>query len=500
MNTTKQPIYKVAKDTAFVFVSMLLTSLLQFAVGIVVIRSVSQSEYGLISLAMVIITLLVTISTIGFNNGLPRFLAMLKVKQQSNDFKQLAIYSLIFCSLVSTILWFILYTNASLIAVILKKNGLEEILSILSLTLPPMTIIFLLTAIFRGYENVIPKIFFQDISINLIKLVLLIIALFLGLKIKFILWFYVFPVWCSLIFYLIYSYNKKLFNISINYNREMMNKLITFSFPLLCVTLLGDFIEWSGTLILGFFHSASDVGLYNAPRRFTAFISMPLMAANFVYLPLATKVYLQKDKNALISLYQKSTKWIFILTLPLLLYFILDAEYVVSIGLGEEYLISGDILRLLSLGFSIHNFLGLNGITLMSCGKNRIILLASGISSIVFIIFSFLLVPKHGAIASAWSIIISNIIYNIIISFNLFRITGCHPFTFNYIKPIVFSSIMSVFLFMFINPQNTKDWFSHLSLFVMISLFSILSPIITKSLEPDEIELCSRVLKRINIL
>lgn len=499
MNQKQNQTYKIAKSSLFVFLGMLVTSFLQFAVGIVVIRSVSKSEYGLISLAIIIINVLILIGTMGFNNGLPRLMAMSLGNNQSKDFNGLVISALMFASLVSIILWCIVCINADLIAELLRKKGLKEVLNILSLTVTPMTMIFLLTAIFRGHENVIPKIFFQEISLNVIKLVLVIFAFTLGLKFKYILWFYVLPVWCALIFYLIYSYKKKIFTVPINYNWKILNKLIIFSCPLLFVAILGDFMDWSATLMLGFFHSASDVGLYNAPRRFVVFLSMPLVAAGFIYLPLATKVFITGDKHVLIELYQKSTKWIFILTLPLLLYFILDAEYVVTMGLGEGYSGSANILRLLSLGFSIHNFLGPNGMTLMSCGKNKMVLLGSIFSCVFSIIFNLLLVPEYGAIATAWSVILSNIIFNIIISLNLFRITGCQPFTLNYIKPVIFSSFVSTMVYLFINPQELQGWFSHLSLFVIIAFFSILSPIVTKSLEQDEIALLKRVLQQVKM-
>ena len=61
----------VARGGALVSAGTLSATILQFIIGIVVIRLIVRDEFGLISLAYIMVNVLVTLASLGFGSGAP---------------------------------------------------------------------------------------------------------------------------------------------------------------------------------------------------------------------------------------------------------------------------------------------------------------------------------------------------------------------------------------------------------------------------------------------
>ena len=82
-----QSLQKIAKGTGIIFIGTIIGLLLGFIGRIILVRYITQTEYGIYSLALVIISIFVTISTLGLGEGSTRYIAYFRGKNEEKIFK-----------------------------------------------------------------------------------------------------------------------------------------------------------------------------------------------------------------------------------------------------------------------------------------------------------------------------------------------------------------------------------------------------------------------------
>ena len=87
-----QSLQKIAKGTGIVFIGTMIGMLLGFVGRIIIVRYTTQSEYGIYSLALVIISIFVTIATLGLSEGSARYIAYFRGKKEDEKVKELYIH------------------------------------------------------------------------------------------------------------------------------------------------------------------------------------------------------------------------------------------------------------------------------------------------------------------------------------------------------------------------------------------------------------------------
>ena len=77
-----QSLQKIAKGTGIIFIGTIIGMLLGFVSRVIIVRSITQSEYGIYSLALVLMSIFVTISTLGLQEGSTRYIAYFRGKNE----------------------------------------------------------------------------------------------------------------------------------------------------------------------------------------------------------------------------------------------------------------------------------------------------------------------------------------------------------------------------------------------------------------------------------
>jgi O-antigen/teichoic acid export membrane protein len=70
-----QSLQKIAKGTGIIFIGTIIGMLLGFVGRVIIVRFTTQTEYGIYSLTLVLISIFVTISTLGLQEGSTRYIA-----------------------------------------------------------------------------------------------------------------------------------------------------------------------------------------------------------------------------------------------------------------------------------------------------------------------------------------------------------------------------------------------------------------------------------------
>lgn len=482
---------------AMVSFGTLSSVLLNFVAGIIIIRLVTRSEFGLISLGSTLINVVVVVAVLGFKVGLPRLLSKYRA-QDSKEIVASLIRSALSISLFSgALISLLLYFSAPSLSMSFGKPGLQQVIQAFALMVLPLVLMDALTGIFRGFENARAKVIFQDVSLNLVRIMLIVFVWGISFSFQNILLAYVVSAWIAFSIYVYYAAPRLVPKCRSTFRIMAGKELMLFSVPLMAVGMMGNMMAWASTLILGFLQPPGEVGLFNAPLRLANVIPIPLGAMLFLYLPLATKLFERHALSDLKKLYVTITKWAYLATLPLLLFFLLDAEFIVVSLFGSEYQDAANILRVLALGFSVHTFLGPNATTLISRGNTRAVLHGTGIAALFTVLLCLALVPHYGAFGAAVGTAVAKSISNVYISIALYLRVGVHPFSAQYIKPVIFSITSSLAFYALLNVTGIAHPVAHLLLFLVMVLLALVSPLVTRSMDPADVEIIGSLERRL---
>ncbi|MDY6895096.1 MAG: oligosaccharide flippase family protein, partial [Thermotogota bacterium] len=281
---------------------------------------------------------------------------------------------------------------------------------------------------------------------------------------------------------------------------SMSKELLFFSLPLLVSTILGLVMTWTDTLMLGYFKTPDVVGLYNAALPLANLIPIVLGSMNFLYVPIASQLYSRNLMEEIKRNYATLTKWTFSLTLPLFLIMFLFPETVIDILFEARYIQAGIALQILALGMFIHTFSGPNGVTLVTIGKTRLLMWTSLIGAILNIVLNFLLIPSFGIIGAAVASASSLALINILKSTSLYILYKIHPFTKNYIKPILLSVLLVLVIF-----TAVTNLFVIITIWILVLVFGLfsvaygLSILITKSFDKEDIAMLLEIEKMVGV-
>lgn len=485
----------IAKGGAFQLLGRIFSALLAFGVNVLVIRYLSREQYGLITLAYTFSAMLVVLSTLGLNSGMPRFIAA-SFKDDNVAISQVfvIVFPLILC--ISVLASWLAYYFSDSISSLLSKPDFQHVLEMLIWITPMIVVLRLFVFVFRGYGNARAKLYFEDLLLPFLKLAFIVMAIVLGAGLNGVLGAYIVSELLVAGSIALYSYYK-LNLIKGGVNVYAAAALLRFSAPLLTMELLVGLHLWIAIFLLGLWAPAEQIALYSAPLRIANFITLPLHALLFLYLPSVTCLVASRQNHEVSSLYGSTTKWAFMMALPVILVCGLDGDYFLSVILGAEYLDARLVLVVLVVGLSVHCFVGPNGPTLVAMGKPGAAMISSSIALILSLACCAWLIPLFGALGAAVGVSIGKIGSNIYLGLSLYRCSGLHAFRAPLLVPAGLTIVVAVCLKLICVFLNWENSWVHIGLLIIYCILPFVSLILTKSLDLEDLAMIAGFEKKL---
>jgi O-antigen/teichoic acid export membrane protein len=410
----------LAKSSFFVFISIALSKIFSYGYKVVIARTMGVEIYGLFSLALILIGLFVTFTSLGLIDGLLRYIPYYRGKKELKKVKfliRICFVVLLITSILSSILLFVLSEVISIH--IFKEPGLIYYLKILSWVVPFAVISSMFLTIIRAFEKITAYSFLMNIFQNGLKFFLLVIFILIGLKTNALIFSYLFAfIGLFLVgYFFARTHIKKVFkekDLKSNEKRVIFRELFLYSWPLIFVGILYSLFYWTDSLMLGYFKTATEVGLYNATITIVSLFSIAPNLFAQLFIPLVSKK-LSQNKSALIKqLTQQITKWIYLLNLPIFAMLFLFPGVVINFLFGSEFIIAQTSLRILSLGGLFAGFTSILIGLITVKGDTKTILKDFIVFLVINIILNILLIPKYGINGAAIATTIAWILFTII--------------------------------------------------------------------------------------
>ncbi len=484
---------KITKGAGIAFFGSIVGLGLAFLARVMVARIGTEAEYGIFSLAFVILNIASTIGAFGLREGASRSIAFARGVHDDVKVKSLVHASIQLAIIISVPLAIVIFALSDIVSTdIFDDPELAFPLRVFAIAIPFITSIMVLSAIFLGFDNTRPRAYFQDILRGGLFVVLLLVVLAFDLDFKAVFFAYLATLICCGIMIYVYTIKRLTLKISprrfLSFN-SITRELAIFSLPLLGTTIFGMIAVWMDTLMLGGFSNSEEVGLYSAAHPLAQLLSVPMIAIALIYVPVASGLYSRGELPQIQSTFGFVTKWLFIGTIPLIMVLLLFPQTVVSSLFGASYSESATALRLLAIGFASNILAGPNTAGLVALGRSNFLLGATMVAALINIGLNIALIPAFGMEGAAVATMSSLIFINCARGAKLYVTERIHPFSTSYMKAGICGIFMMVAFGVFLRELAVVSWWVLPLILVVFYMLCILSLMLTRSLDTEDVDM-----------
>lgn len=490
----------IAKTSVFIFITILLSKILFYFYRIVIARNFGPAVYGTFSLALIIFSFAVTISLLGFHEGILRFIPLYRGTKKINNIRYIFRFSVFILTLSSLLFGLILFFSSEFISInIFHEPNLVIFLKILAIAMPFYMIGSVFLCLIRGFEKIKAHSFISEFFQILVKLISLILLIFFGLKVNSVAISYFIGI--LIVFFVAYLYCRyKLPEIFKKYflkkeaKKQIRRKFLLYSIPLFFSIILYDLFGYMDSLVIGLIKDSSSVGIYNAAFPIASLMAFVPSLFLQILFPMIIRKFSEKKFELVRELSKQVQKWILIINLPFFSLMFLFSGAFINLLFGSQYMAAEQALRILSVGFLFYSMTNILGNLILVVGKSKILLINIIILSVFNLILNILLIPKYGINGAAFSTAISYITLNIILFFQVKHYVNIIPIRRKMFQILISVAIPSIILFYVRQffPINLISVILLTSFFILLYILLIL---ITRSLDRNDFEIL-KIFKR----
>jgi O-antigen/teichoic acid export membrane protein len=490
---------KIARGTGVALAGTVLALLLGFVSRIIIARYGSEADYGVYSLAIVIMTFVITLVMLGLPDGSARYIAYFRGRGKEDKVRGVTSVSLQLAAVSGVVFGAALFFSADYLAInIFHTPDLAHALKIIAIGIPFFALINILASVFRGFDRMEPQAYFQYALFNVLFLLLVAALAVLHLPFVDIFYFYVGALILTFTGLLIYTSRKLPQPMAVTgwrSNTGVRKELLVFSLPLLATGVLAALTLTADTFLLGYFKTPEIVGLYNAARPMAQFISEPLALMMLIYAPVATGLYAKNLMDELKRSYIISTKWVVSITFPFFLVLCLFPEAVLNLLFGPAYVAAAPALRILSIGFIVGNLLGPRVATLVALGKIAFVFWVSLGLTAAYLLLNIVLIPPLGINGAAIALASSLTLGGIITAVKVYTLCRMQPLSSNLLKPIIASIVLAVIFKFATYGIAAITWWMLILFFILYYAIYGVAVLFTRSFDREDIALLLEIEK-----
>ncbi|MDO8510931.1 MAG: oligosaccharide flippase family protein [Nanoarchaeota archaeon] len=407
---------KIIRGTGFIFAATFIAALFSYATRVVVARKLGPEQYGLFASVYTFILFFLFFRDLGLGTALVNYVTKARIEENYNKIKT-AIVSVFGMQLLSS----------SLIGILIII--FSRYLSVHYFKVPESRIILLILVIYTmtSILYTIPKALLNTFQKTILfssmepakNLFILLSTLLLfhydfgiiGAAIPYAI--------LSVIFFFIYQpfVQKKIkfFKHKVVNLKETTKELLSFGLPLMAADIGGKVIGYTDTLMLTYFVSLTDVGIYNVVLPSALFFIQISRAISAIVFPISTELHYKKDTAKLAKGVSLLHSYCFALIIPIIFTLFAFTGFFLDLFFGADYVAGALAFQILLVGSMFFILASVNNIIISSMGEPKQVTKIILLSAILNVGLNFFLIPQFGingaavatALAYALSLVLS---------------------------------------------------------------------------------------------
>ena len=432
-------IRKIAKNTLILLAGQGVTVVLTYFYTIYTARYLGVTEFGVLSFAIAFTGISCLLADLG--------LSVLTVREVSRN-----------NSLAGKYVGNVLAIKTILTIITLVFTAI--VINILGYPFKTIVIIYLITlsAIFTSFSNMFNSIFqaFQKMEYISAGKILYSILMFFGILIAvnknldiISVSFIYFLASLVVLVYSFYVCVRTFLIPKVEVDFHFWKDLIKESIPFWMTTVFVIIYFRIDMIMLSMMKGDEAVGWYAASYRLIDGLSLVPAVFMSVMFPVFSKYYLD-SKSSLNFAFEKSLKYLIIISIPIGIGTTLFANEIIMLFYGNEYTPSVAALKIL-IWASVLSFISWTPATLLnSTNKQRTLMIITSIGAIVNIVLNYLLIPSLSYKGAGIATVITELVVGLLVLSNIQKTQNLlSPLTNSIFKSLISGIIMGVFIVLF---------------------------------------------------
>lgn len=194
--------------------------------------------------------------------------------------------------------------------------------------------------------------------------------------------------------------------------------------PLALITIVATINSEIAILAMGFFGLEESIGYFRVAVQGATLLILGLQSVVMISGPRIAALYREETIEELQSLLKSSVRLGFSLCLPVALILLLFGKPLISFLFGEAYVPAADLLAILCFAQLVNVSLGPVGLVLNMTGNEKYALKAQLLTTCIVLLLLMFLVPDHHGLGATIAVSTGMIIWNFIMVFDVYRLTG----------------------------------------------------------------------------
>lgn len=439
----REGLSSVTRGTLFLLVSTLCLVGLTFVSRVIVVRSLSTSDFDGYSFDLTLAGLLSAFGTLGLPSAIAR---SIPYAASDNERRTIVRGTLLIGSGAALGTSLLLFAFSSTIGSALGSNAVTVGLRFFPVAVATSIVTSLVVSIFQGYEDVTPNAVFVQIVNPALFVAFLGVALVVppfGIDFTQALLAYVLASVVTLVVVLAYMRRRLPRHLSRGPQApEALGRLLRFAAPLFVVGIMGSVSGSGDTLLLGIYHEGF-VGSYSASLTLSRLLQIGISAAAFIFLPVASKFLRQDDSRSIRVTYATVTKWMILVSLPLFLLFFFLPSSSLAFVYGTKYTLAQSVvpLQITVVGAFVTTLLGPATTTQVVYGQTRLLAYNAITAGVVDLGLSLALIPSYGYVGAATAWASAAVTYSGLSLAELVLLSDVHPFRRHFVIPLLATAV-----------------------------------------------------------
>jgi O-antigen/teichoic acid export membrane protein len=402
------------KEAGFTFMGRLFGLLFGFVVQAVTARLLGADILGVFVLAWTIVMGVGLLTTLGFEGSFCRYIPMYIAQGRNDRARTIVSYSVRFGLAASVIVAAaIVLFRGPLSTTVFKEPRLDRALLVISLAMIPYTLSRIYAAVLRAVKDMKLSVIASQVYFSVPRLVIFLVFFFVGMRLQGIVTATILAYTVSTIAGIVFIRRKAPFLLERAPDADIPKReFLLYSGSMLAETTTAFALTQSGRLFLGFYLSATDVGIYNVVALLASLATLFTVSFNAIFAPIIADVYHRGNEKLMASLLDAITRWIILLTLPVFAWLVLAGEGVLSL-FGTEFVVGYVALVVLGVAQLLDCMTGSIASCLAMTKYQRYNVYNTVAMAVVSVVLNAVLIPKMGivgaSVATAGAIILVNV-------------------------------------------------------------------------------------------
>ena len=433
----------LAKGAGWAAIGMVVSKFMSFAFRAVIARFLDPSAYGQFSLGLSVLIILNSIAFLAMGAAAKKYVSEYLTKEDLASVKGAIYSSTVLVLPISLLATAIMFFGADFFAhnVFNSENPaqLAMIIKILAFVPPLGNLLDLFEAIVLAYKKVKYEVLTEMIFRNFVQLGITVVLLIFGFDIISAAYGWLGAVFFSLILILFLVEFKLGPLIRSNVTPNMMpRQLLKFSAPMVIGSIIGTLLGNIDTLMLGYFLTDTQVGIYNVALPIAALIKMPHRALGKLALPSITEMK-EQDEKEIPEIVKTMTRWSIAVSFPMFAVVALFPEQTIQLLFGNQYTAGATALIVLAFGRFVKSATGHLGSIIQTYEETQIFFKNSVAQFVINIGLNLLLIPIIGIVGAAIATAGTIAFMNLLLVAEVYYIKRMHPFSWSGFKPVLAS-------------------------------------------------------------